>query len=104
MTLGSGGTPSNDTIQWILRADSSVLVLVNTSVGDAGAQVTHKETTTLADLLCSVARNRGITEARVIEHSLVGKVKAESFQKGFRSTHYVTSWDNMLSCVQCRDL
>ena len=50
-------------------------MLVSTSVGEAGTVVTKKEVTTLADLLCSITRSRGVT-ARVVDHALNPKTQA----------------------------
>ena len=70
------GTANSQSIPWVVKADTSVLMLVSTSVGEAGTLVSQKEMTTLADLLCSITRSRGVTEARVVDHALVPKTQA----------------------------
>ena len=40
-----------------------------------------KSITSLADLLCKLAGERGVTEVRVVDHSVVPKVKARDLRK-----------------------
>ena len=73
--MPNAGQPCQQAIPWSINKDSTVLALVTTSVGEAGTLVTQKSTTTLADMICNIARTRGVVEARVVDHSLSGMTK-----------------------------
>ena len=54
-------------IPWHLVDDKAVLVVV---------EPTEKRISTVADAVCDVTRSRGVTEIRMVDHSLAAKVKA----------------------------
>ena len=62
---------ATDFIPWCLKDDKALVCFVR-SEGDK----TVKEVMTLADLLCWITRERGVTEVRVIDHTLGAKMKA----------------------------
>lgn len=51
-------------ISWHISKDSALIAMADT-----------KAVTTLADLICKVARERGVMEVRTVDHSLAPKVQ-----------------------------
>ena len=64
------GQPQPQSIPWVLDDDKTMVVVVSTS---------GKTVSTVADALCSLAKDRGITEARMVDHTLEAKMKVGNF-------------------------
>ena len=66
-------TTVTDFLPWLLPDDRQ-LICLSKQDGDR----TVKEIMALSDLVCSVTRERGVTEVRVVDHTLTPKVQARS--------------------------
>lgn len=54
-------------IPWLIPDDKSLIVVISSNG--------PKEVKTIAETLCSLARVRGVTEARMVDHTLEAKFK-----------------------------
>ena len=63
-------TTSPDYVPWSITDDRMLVCLV--TAGEAPT----KELLTVADCMCRVTRERGVTEVKLVDHTLRPKVKA----------------------------
>ena len=70
------------------------------------ADATDKTLTTLANLVCDVTKTRGVTEIRMIDHSMQPKMKAWGFpnskfdQKNPKNLTHQICWITFISCIR----
>ena len=70
------------------------------------ADATDKTLTTLANLVCDVTKTRGVTEIRMIDHSMQPKMKACGFpnskfdQKNPKNLTHQICWITFISCIR----
>lgn len=72
-------TPQTACLPWKLADDRTLLCLV----GSEG-----KSITTLADIMCDITRERGVTEIRVTDHGLAPKMQAPSDSKFWSCSNF----------------
>ena len=58
-------------IPWLLENDKTPVILVSTSGGN-----TSKEIMPMAETMCWIARERGVTEAKVVDYTVAPRMKA----------------------------
>ena len=66
----AGATASTECLPWHVVDDKSLVCWVKSQNG-APTKTLHS----VADLLCSITRERGVTEVRMVDHDLDPKVK-----------------------------
>lgn len=67
-------TSNPDHLPWLVENDKTLVTIVKTEGGN-----TTKTLMSLAELMCSVTRDRGITEVKLIDHHISPMVKAIAF-------------------------
>ncbi|CAK9010913.1 Uncharacterized protein SCF082_LOCUS10871 [Durusdinium trenchii] len=72
VTLGSA-EPSDSHIPWLVKLDKTLVALADT-----------KEIKSIAEILCDVTKQRGITEIRIVDHALQPKVGADQRPLAYR--------------------
>lgn len=60
---------------------------------------TEKTLTTIADALCDVARRRGVTEVRLVDHCVSPKMKARRSQQDTKNNFIKDNIDNIIDSV-----
>ncbi|CAK8999273.1 Uncharacterized protein SCF082_LOCUS5988 [Durusdinium trenchii] len=65
-----------DTLPWCVNDDKTLVCLVKTEGGS-----TTKTISSIAEIMCSITRERGITEVRLVDHDMSPLMKARSSKK-----------------------
>jgi hypothetical protein len=65
---------ATETLPWCLSDDHSLVCVVKTENGNV-----NKAICSVADLMCSITRDRGITEVRLVDHDMSPMLKAPSW-------------------------
>ena len=67
---------ATETLPWCLSDDKALVCLVKTENGNV-----NKSICSVADLMCSITRDRGVTEVRLVDHDMSPMLKAPSWVK-----------------------
>lgn len=84
-----------DYVPWVISDDRTLVCLVSG---------TEKKLCSLAETMCTVTKERGVTEVRLVDHSLQPKMKATPMTNFFNLCHsqleHVSPTSNIMSSCQ----